>query len=198
MNKNVVLGIQLYDRNRKDSEFFKFNNSVNIVSQNKNSKNTLIYLSNLYSNIKSEIENSLTKQLIESLSQFSKKDFHDWVNTTFSQITICTLCLIFTHEISKLLVQDNNTTTKPYLKDYKLINEKYNNFLQEECAYINNIKDRINVTLTIISQMNIIESLIENDVHDINSFNWLKYIRHLWDKIKRKLSLNVVDGPITK
>ena len=187
MNKNVVLGIQLYDRNRKDSEFFKFNNSVNIVSQNKNSKNTLIYLSNLYSNIKSEIENSLTKQLIESLSQFSKKDFHDWVNTTFSQITICTLCLIFTHEISKLLVQDNNTTTKPYLKDYKLINEKYNNFLQEECAYINNIKDRINVTLTIISQMNIIESLIENDVHDINSFNWLKYIRHLWDKNKKEV-----------
>ena len=188
MNKNVILGIQLYDTNRKESEFFKFANPVNIISQNKSSKNTLSYLNNLYSNIKSEIENSLTKQLIESLSLFSKKDFHDWVNSTFSQITICTLCLIFTHEISKLLVQENNNSkSKLYLKDYKLILEKYTNFLQEECAFINNIKDRINVTLTIISQMNIIESLIANDIHDINSFNWLKYIRHLWDKNKKEV-----------
>ena len=187
MNKNVILGIQLYDNNRKESEFFKFNNSVNIISQNKNSKNTLIYLSNLYSNIKTEIENSLTKQLVESLSLFSKKDFHDWVNSTFGQITICTLCLIFTHEISKLLVQESNNNSKLYMKDYKLITEKYNNFLQEECTYINNIRDRINVTLTILAQINIIESLIENDVHDINSFNWLKYIRHLWDKNKKEV-----------
>ena len=187
MNKNVILGIQLYDKNRKESEFFKFNNSVTISSQNKNNKNTLEYLSNLYLNIKTEIEKSLTKQLVESLNLFSKKDFHDWVNSTFSQITICTLCLIFTHEISKLLVQDNNNNSKMYLKDYKLINEKYNNFLHDECVYINNIKDRINVTLTIISQMNIIESLISNDVHDINSFNWLKYIRHLWDKNKKEV-----------
>ena len=188
MNKNVILGIQLYDSNRKESEFFKFNNPVNIVAQNKNNKNILGYLSNLYSNIKLEIENSLTKQLVESLSLFSKKDFHDWVNSTFSQITICTLCLIFTHEISKLLVQENNNSkTKVYIKDYKLILEKYTNFLQEECSYINNIKDRINVTLTIISQMSIIESLIANDIHDINSFNWLKYIRHLWDKNKKEV-----------
>ena len=160
MNKNIILGIQLYDQNRKESEFFKFNNPVNILSQSKNSKNTLIYLSNLYSNIKTEIENSLTKQLIESLSQFSRKDFHEWVNSTFSQITICTLYLIFTHEISKLLVQDNNKNSKMYLKDYKLINEKYNNFLKEECAYIKNTKERINVTLTIISQMNMMMFMI--------------------------------------
>ena len=188
MNKNVVLGIQLYDTNRKESEFFKFNNPVNIIAQNKNNKNTLAYLSNLYSNIKLEIENSLTKQLVESLNLFSKKDFHDWVNSTFSQITICTLCLIFTHEISKILIhEDNNSKSKLYLKDYKLIIEKYTTFLKEECSHINNIKDRINVTLTIISQMNIIESLIANDIHDINSFNWLKYIRHLWDKNKKEV-----------
>ena len=118
---------------------------------------------------------------------FSRKDFHEWVNSTFSQITICTLYLIFTHEISKLLVQENNRNSKLYLKDYKLINEKYNNFLKEECPYIKNIKERINVTLTIISQMNMIEALIANDVHDINSFNWLKYIRHLWDKNKKEV-----------
>ena len=189
INKNIILGIQIYNNNnKKESEFFKFNSPVNITSQNKNNKNTINYLCNLYSNIKVEIENSLIKQLIESLSLFSKKDFHEWVNSTFSQITICTLSLIFTHEISKLLVQDNNDDkAKPYLKDYKLINEKYNNFLQEECAFINKIRDRINVTLTIISQMNIIEALIKDDVHDINSFNWLKYIRHLWDKNKKEV-----------
>ena len=126
MNKNIISGIQLYDQNKRESEFFKFNNPVNILSQSKNSKNTLIYLSSLYSNIKSEIENSLTKQLIESLSSFSRKDFHEWVNSTFSQITICTLYLIFTHEISKLLVQENNRNSKLYLKDYKKCNSYYN------------------------------------------------------------------------
>ena len=172
------------DENKKESELFKLCNPINIPPQNKINKNTLYYLSTLYKNIKIEIESSLTKQLMQSLSLFSKKEFHEWVNSTFNQVTICTLCLIFTHEISKLLVSTNNKG-KMYIKDYKSIKEKYNNFLTEECDYINSLKDRINITLTIISQMNIIESLIKNDVNDINSFNWLKYIRHLWDKNKK-------------
>ena len=187
MNKNIISGIQIYDENKNDFELFKLCNPINIPSQNKTSNNTLYYLNTLYKNIKMEIESSLTKQLMQSLSLFSKKEFHDWVNCTFNQITLCTLCLIFTHEISKLLVSEENTKNKAYIKDYKLINEKYKNFLSDECSYINNIKDRINVTLTIISQMNIIDSLIKNDVHDINSFNWLKYIRHLWDKNKKSV-----------
>ena len=185
MNKNIISGIQIFDENKKESELFKLCNPINIPSQNKSNKNTLYYLSLLYKSIKSEIESSLTKHLMQSLSLFSKKDFHEWVNSTFSQITICTLCLIFTHEISKLLVSDNKNKGKVFIKDYKLINEKYNNFLTDECIHINNMKERINVILTIISQMNIIDSLIKNDVQDINSFNWLKYIRHLWDKNKK-------------
>ena len=187
MVKNIISGIQIYDENKKDYELFKFCNPINIPSQNKTNNNTLYYLNILYKNIKTEIESSLTKQLMQSLSLFSKKEFHDWVNCTFNQIAICTLCLIFTHEISKLLVSEENSKSKIYIRDYKLINEKYKNFLSEECNYINNIKDRINVTLTIISQMNIVESLMKNDVHDINSFNWLKYIRHLWDKNKKSV-----------
>ena len=187
MNKNIISGIQIYDENKKDYELFKLCNPINIPSQNKTNNNTLYYLNILYKNIKTEIESSLTKQLMQSLSLFSKKEFHDWVNCTFNQITICTLCLIFTHEISKLLVSEENSKSKIYIRDYKLINEKYKNFLSEECNYINNIKDRINVTLTIISQMNIVETLMKNDVHDINSFNWLKYIRHLWDKSKKSV-----------
>ena len=186
MNKNVISGVQIYDENRKESEIFKFCNPMKIPVQNKNSKNTLNYLSLLYKSVKAEIESSLTKQLMQSLNMFSKKDFHDWVNSTFNQVTICTLCLIFTHEISKLLISENNNG-KMLTKDYKLINERYNNFLTDECTYINCLKNRINVILTIISQMNIIETLIKNDVHDINSFNWLKYIRHLWDKNKKSV-----------
>ena len=185
MSKNIISGIQIFDENKKESELFKLCNPISIPSQNKLNKNTVYFLSILYKNIKIEIESSLTKQLIQALNLFSKKEFHQWVNSTYSQITICTLCLIFTHEISKLLVSENKG--KMYIKDYQLINEKYNNFLNEECYNINNLKDRINVMLTIISQMNIIDSLIKNDVHDINSFNWLKYIRHLWDKNKKSV-----------
>ena len=187
MNKNIISGIQIYDDNKKNYELFKLCNPINIPSQNKMNNNILYYLNILYKNIKMEIESSLTKQLMQSLSLFSKKEFHEWVNCTFNQITLCTLCLIFTHEISKLLVSEDNSKNKLYIKDYKLINEKYYNFLSDDCKYINNIKDKINVTLTIISQMNIIDSLIKNDVHDINSFDWLKYIRHLWDKNKKSV-----------
>ena len=185
MNKNIIMGIQIVDQNKKESELFKLCNPINIPTQNKSNKNTLYYLSILYKNVNTEIESSLTKQLMQSLSLFSKKEFHEWANSTFNQITICTLCLIFTHEISKLLVSDNKNKNKLIMKDYKLINEKYNNFVSDECILINNIKNRINVVLTLISQMNIVESLMKNDVQDINSFNWLKYIRHLWDKNKR-------------
>ena len=188
ISKNIISGVQIYGENRKEYELFKLCNPINITSQNKNNKNALQYLSLIYKNIKKEIESSLTKQLIQSLNLFSKKDFHDWVNSTFNQITLCTLCLIFTHEISKILISvSENKKGKAYIKDYKMINEKYTNFLSEECDYINNVKDRINITLTLISQMNIIDSLLKNDVHDINSFNWLKYIRHLWDKNKKEV-----------
>ena len=186
INKNIISGIHIYDDNKKDFELFKLCNPINISTQNKTNKNNIYYLSILYKNIKIEVQSSLTKQLMQSLSLFSKKDFHEWVNSTFNQITICTLSLIFTHEISKLLVSGNNKG-KMHVKDYKLIIEKYNNFLTQDCNYINNLKDRINVSLTILSQMNIIESLIKNDVYDINSFNWLKYIRHLWDKNKKSV-----------
>ena len=196
-NKNIISGIYIFIENKKEkeSDIFKLSNPIQIspiFKSNSNNNNVLYNLGTLYKNIKKEIDNSLTKQLMQSLNLFPQKEFHDWVNCTFNQITICTLCLIFTHEISKLLISDNktggkNSKEKIFIKDYKLINEKYNHFLTKECNSINNIKDRINTILTIISQMNIVDDLIKNDVHDINSFNWLKYIRHLWDKNKKSV-----------
>ena len=183
-NKNVITGIKLLSNSKKEFEIFKFNSPITIPSLNSKIKNTLVFLSNIYKSIDKEIESSLIQQLLQSLSTFSKKNFHTWVNTTFNQISICTLCLIFTNEISNLLADDNYKEKMP-LKEYNLINQKYNQWLTEECSLITDSINRANIILTIISQMNIIDSLIKNNVYDINSFNWLKYIRHLWDKSKK-------------
>ena len=183
-NKNIITGIKLYSYTKKEFEIFKFNSPITIPSLNTKIKNALSFLSNIYKNIDKEIESSLIQQLLQSLSTFSKKDFHTWVNTTFNQISICTLCLIFTNEISNLLADDTYKEKMP-LKEYNLINQKYNQWLTEECCQITDTINRVNIILTIISQMNIIDSLIKNNVYDINSFNWLKYIRHLWDKSKK-------------
>ena len=183
-NKNIITGIKLLSYSKKEFEMFKFNSPIVIPSLNSKMKNSLVFLSNVYKNIDKEIESSLTQQLLQSLSTFSKKNFHTWVNTTFNQIAICTLCLIFTNEISNLLADDNYKEKMP-LKEYNLINQKYNQWLTEECSFITDSINRANIILTIISQMNIIDSLIKNNVYDINSFNWLKYIRHLWDKSKK-------------
>ena len=183
-NKNNITGIKIYNATKKDHEIFKFLTPVTIPNPYTKNKNTISYLGNLYKNIDKEIENSLTGQLLQSLGSFSKKNFHTWVNTTFSQIAICTLCLIFTNEISNLLADETYKEKMP-LKEYNLINQKYNQWLIEECSSITEYINRSNIILTIISHMNIINSLIKNNVYDINSFNWLKYIRHLWDKSKK-------------
>ena len=183
-NKNIITGIKLLSNSKKEFEIFKFNTPITIPSLNNKIKNSLTFMSNIYKNIDKEIESSLIQQLLQSLSTFSKKNFHTWVNTTFNQIAICTLCLIFTNEISNLLADDKFKDKMP-LKEYNLINQKYNQWLTEECSSITDSINRGNILLTIISQMNIIDSLIKNNVYDINSFNWLKYIRHLWDKSKK-------------
>ncbi len=183
-NKNNIIGIKIYNLTKKAHEIFKFLTPVPILNPYTKNKNSISYLGNLYKNIDKEIENSLTGQLLQSLGSFSKKNFHTWVNTTFSQIAICTLCLIFTNEISNLLADETSKEKIP-LKEYNLINQKYNQWLTEECSSITEFINRSNIILTIISHMNIISSLIKNNVYDINSFNWLKYIRHLWDKSKK-------------
>ena len=183
-NKNNITGIKIFNETKKEYEFFKFLTQIPIPNTYSKNKSSISILSSLYKNIDKEIENSLTGQLLQSLDSFSKKNFHTWVNTTFSQIAICTLCLIFTNEISNLLADETYKEKIP-LKEYNLINQKYNQWLTEECSLVNDNVKHANIILTIISHMNIINSLIKNNVYDINSFNWLKYIRHLWDKSKK-------------
>ena len=185
-NKNIITGIKLFINSKKEFEFFKFNTPITIPSLNNIINNSLTFLSNIYRKIDKEIENSLTRQLVHCLSIFPKINFRTWVNTTFNQITICALCLIFTNEISNLLEDDDYKEKMP-LKLYNLIEQRYNQWLAEECSSITHPINRGNIILTIISHMNIIDSLIKNNVVDISSFNWLKYIRHSWDKSKRKV-----------
>ena len=183
-NKNNITGIKIFSERKKEYEFFKFLTPVQIPNTYSKNKNSISFLSNLYKNIEKEIESSLCGQLLQSLGSFSKKNFHTWINTTFPQIAICTLCLIFTNEISNLLADETSKEKIP-LKEYNLINQKYNQWLTEECNLVSDNINRTNIILTIISHMNIINALIKNNVFDINSFNWLKYIRHLWDKSKK-------------
>ena len=134
-NKNIITGIKLFINSKKEFEFFKFNTPITIPSLNNVINNSLTFLSNIYRKIDKEIENSLTRQLVHCLSIFPKINFRTWVNTTFNQITICALCLIFTNEISNLLEDDDYKEKMP-LKLYNLIEQRYNQWLAEECSSI--------------------------------------------------------------
>ena len=134
-NKNIITGIKLFINSKKEFEFFKFNTPITIPSLNNIINNSLTFLSNIYRKIDKEIENSLTRQLVHCLSVFPKINFRTWVNTTFNQITICALCLIFTNEISNLLEDDDYKEKMP-LKLYNLIEQRYNQWLAEECSSI--------------------------------------------------------------
>jgi hypothetical protein len=54
--------------------------------------------------IEAEIEYSLKYNLIESLNNFSKMDFNDWILSSNLQVIISDLYLIFTNEVSQLLI----------------------------------------------------------------------------------------------
>ena len=183
-NKRYISGIKINSINFLEYEIFKFLNPISITPymNNKEPLNNINYLSTIYSNIENTISTSLTNQLLNSLSNFSKKSFHSWINTTYSQISICTLCLIFTNEISNLLSAQNK---KCPLREFNLISQKYRQWLKEESSQINGNIVKVNMILTLLSQLNIVEFLIKNEINDINSFNWLKFIRHLWDKNKK-------------
>ena len=182
-NKKLISGIKIIS-NCSEEEIFKLSNPIVIqpYSNNKDILNNINYLSIIYSNIENSITNSLTSQLLSSLSSFSKKSFHNWINSTYSQISICTLCLIFTNEISNLLSEQNK---KSPLREFNLISQKYHQWLKEESNKINGNIIKVNIILTLLSQLNIVDFLSKNEISDINSFNWLKYIRHLWDKNKK-------------
>jgi hypothetical protein len=182
-NKKIISGIKIIS-NCSEEEIFKLSNPIVIqpYSNNKDILNNINYLSIIYSNIENSITNSLTSQLLTSLSSFSKKSFHNWINSTYSQISICTLCLIFTNEISNLLSEQNK---KSPLREFNLISQKYHQWLKEESNKINGNIIKVNIILTLLSQLNIVDFLSKNEISDINSFNWLKYIRHLWDKNKK-------------
>ena len=203
LSKNKIIGIRV-SFTSIFSESFLFSNTIQIPPNSGSTKNQLnslfSYLSLLFSRIDHEISSSLIEQTLTSLSEFSSKSFHSWLNTSISQVSINSLCLIFTNEVSQLLTNSSSQdtsisssskkkkSTTPEScpkKKLELIINKYSQWLREDNKIIGPFKN--NIILTLINHINIIETLIEKNVYDANSFEWLKYIRHLWDQNKKEV-----------
>ena len=202
-SKNKIIGIKIF-MNSTFSESLLFSNTISvppIMNNSKPTNNFFSYLTNIFSKIDTEISTSLTEQTITSLSEFSSKSFHTWVNSFLSQISINSLCLIFTNEISQLLsnqplsrssscssrkkTSSSTNVNQCPKKKFELIIAKYTQWLQDSNKIISPFKQ--NIILTLINHINIIESLLEKKVSDANSFDWMKFIRHLWDQTKKEV-----------
>ena len=57
--------------------------------------------------VEAEIEYSLKYNLIESLNNFSKMEFNEWICSSNLQVIVSDLYLIFTNEVSQLLITQN-------------------------------------------------------------------------------------------
>lgn len=203
LSKNKIIGIRV-SFTTIFSESFLFSTPIQIPPNSgstKNQLNTLFsYLSLLFSKIDHEISNSLIEQTLTSLTEFSSKSFYSWLNTSITQVSVNSLCLIFTNEVSQLLSNSSSRDTsisssskkkRPSALDscpkkkLDLIISKYTQWLREDNKIIGPFKN--NIILTLINHINIIETLIEKNVYDANSFEWLKYVRHLWDQNKKEV-----------
>ena len=150
-----------------------------IVFQNKLELNKIITSSvssdilSIYNRIDHELKFSLKCEIVNSLNNFPKHDFFNWLFLSSSQVSICNLNLIFSNEISQILVNLNS--------------DSYNNV--SESSY-NSDKNNINNT----SLMNRAEKLKsvskkksknkgENIIIIINDLKALLYKYNVWIKI---------------
>jgi len=79
---------------------------------------------------------------------------------------------------------------KKILRDFNLISQKYQEWIKDESYQINGNIIKINIEFNLLSQLNILEFLLKNEIYEINSFNWLKIIRYLYDKNYQLKQLN--------
>ena len=82
-SKNKIIGIKIF-MNSTFSESLLFSNTISvppIMNNSKPTNNFFSYLTHIFSKIDTEISTSLTEQTITSLSEFSSKSFHTWVNS---------------------------------------------------------------------------------------------------------------------
>ena len=177
ITKNKITAIKLHINPSVSEKFVLCTPiSYNVIHKKYHSSSLLLFLSSLFNCLELEIENSLTNQIIQSLSEFSSKSFSTWNSSSISQISINSLCLIFTNEVSQLLSHSKNPK-----KDFDLIIDKYNQWLRDKTRL------NTNIILTLINHISIIEHLLKKNITDINSFEWLKFIRHLWDQSRKQV-----------
>jgi hypothetical protein len=44
-----------------------------------------------------------------------------------------------------------------------------------------------NILITLLNQKDILEFLLKNNIYDVNSYEWLKNIRHIWDSQNKEV-----------
>lgn len=225
INNEIIVGI-----NENWFYYLEFQNKINFNSR----KDLLEY----FNEVDNETRFTLKFDLINSLDNFSKINFFEWIFSQTNQIIICNLNLIFVNEVTQVLIssmelnaersdqeikksekQDRQDTkdkekikTKILQKNIKseleilsnklnswidLISKKissfsrnnnYNNFNQN--IFTNYSKNKCNIAnfiLTLQNQKNILENLINNKICDLENYEWLKYIRHIWDSLKKEI-----------
>jgi hypothetical protein len=276
-----------------------------LIFKNKICVNRCLYITNdcqndvlnLYNLITCEISNSIKSEIMNSLTNFPKLNFFDWIFSNTQQVTICDIELILNNEISQILLnysnnestssddsdkkndssilnraeklkkikkkktiveegriikedleslfnkyqtwietlvnrvfkvkydEDNNNVNNSnkseigtYLKHADLIDTFYNTFFHSNITYQNSKEDSIllkikkdkdkdiqlqnkkslnfikyihsnyqNILMILINHRNILQQLILGNVVDIESYDWLKYIRNLWDDEKKEV-----------
>jgi hypothetical protein len=226
INNDLIVGL-----NENWSYYLEFQNKI-IFNSNKD-------LLEYFNEVDNEARFTLKFDLINSLDNFSKINFFEWIFSQPNQIIICNLNLIFVNEVTQVLIssmelnaenlermereskksdkQDVNFQDKEKMKtkmlqkniksEFEILSNKLNSWIDliskkissfsrnnnnntNQNIFANYSKNKCNIAnfiLTIQNQKNILENLIQNKICDLDNYEWLKYIRHLWDSAKKEI-----------
>ena len=113
----------MFERNNNKNEY-----NIIGMKENNNSllfKNKIIFRPKLdiFLNIEEELEYTLKYEIINALNNFPNMNFYNWLFSSSLQVIICNINLIFTNEISQILISNNNLS-QVFIIIYSLINRK--------------------------------------------------------------------------
>lgn len=254
------------------SKFINFQNKLDLSKLLSSATDLL----SVFNKIDQELKYSLKCEIVNSLNNFPKNNFFDWVFMSSLQVSICNINLIFSNEISQILLNSSNNEEdessdesdknnesalnraeklksgikKPkkfeegtiikndleallfkyqawidlvfkrlsglskekesaltmfIVKSISAINSSsglYNDFssitsgkegtssqsgqVSGSIGYVEFIKQNIiNILISLNNHRNILQQLISSNIIEVDSYDWLKFIRHLWDDEKK-------------
>lgn len=82
--------------------------------------------------VEAEIEYSLKYNLIESLNNFSKMEFNEWIISSNLQVIVSDLYLIFTNEVSQLLITQNKDNESKNDSSISVVNKRSSIFFNNK------------------------------------------------------------------